>query len=142
MPTSAQRPPSRTQIADLRASLQSAREKPKFDKAPPAPRKPKKTQVDHAEARAEKAERQSMQQHTTSLLTGKAGKPYVRKGERQQHGGSIVGLVFQIIFVVGLVGGVAYVIDPTLLPPEWSAKAVELFDQIKSHDLVKQWLPA
>ena len=139
MSTSAQRPPSRTQIADLRASVRTAREKPKFDKAPP---KQKKSSVDLIEERAEKAERQSMQQHTTSLLTGKASNQYVRKGERPQRSGSILGLMFQILFVVGIVGIGAWVLDPTLVSPEWNVTAHGVIDQIKNHEMVKQWLPA
>ena len=142
MSTSAQRSPSRTQNADLLAKLHSVREKPRFDKAPPAPKKIKNTSVDIANERAEKAERHSMQQHTTSLLTGKAGKAYVRKGERPQHSGTILGLIFQITFVIVLVGGVAYLIDPTLMPPEWHAQIVDMFDRIKTHEVIKQWLPA
>lgn len=142
MSTSAQRPPSRTQIADLRASVRTAREKPKFDKAPPKPRKSKKSSVDLIEERAEKAERQSMQQHTTSLLTGKASNQYVRKGDRPQRSGSILGLMFQIVFVVGIVGIGAWVLDPTLVPPEWNDRANDVIDQIKNHEMVKQWLPA
>lgn len=142
MPASTRRSSSNTQIADLRAGLRAAREKPKFDKAPPSPKKPKKGAADFLEERAEKAERQSMQQHTTSLLTGKVTqKAYVRVGERHKPSGSILGLMFQILFVVGLVGGVAYAFDPTLVPLEWNAKAYELIDQIKSHDMIKQWLP-
>lgn len=142
MSTSAQRPQSRTQIADLRASLRAAQEKPKFDKAPPAPKKSKKTSADLADERAEKAERQSQQQHTTSLLTGKAGKPYVRKGERPQHNGTILGLMFQVVFVVGAIGVGAWILDPTLVPPEWNNRASDVIYQIKNHEMVKQWLPA
>lgn len=142
MSTNAQRQPSRTQIADLRASLRNVREKPKFDKPPPAPKRPKKGAADLAMERAEKAERQSMQQHTTSLLTGKADNRYVRKGERPQSRGTILGLMFQIIFVVGAVGIGAWILDPTLVPTEWNAKAYEIIDQIKNHEMVRQWLPA
>ncbi len=142
MSTSAHRPGSRTQIADLRASLRNVREKPKFDKPPPAPKRPSKGAVDVAIERAEKAERQSMQQHQTSLLTGKADNRYVRKGERPQSRGTILGLMFQIVFVVGAVGIGAWILDPTLVPPEWNAKAHEVINQIKTHELVRQWLPA
>lgn len=141
MSTSAQRSPSRTQNADLRAKLHSVREKPRFDKAPPAPKKIKNTSVDIANERAEKAERHSMQQHTTSLLTGKAGKAYVRKGERPQRSGTILGLMFQIIFVIALVVGVAYLIDPTILPPEWRAAAMDAIDRIKTHEAVRNLWP-
>ena len=142
MSTSAQRLSSCTQIADLRASVRTAREKPKFDKAPPKPRKSKKSSVDLVEERAEKAERQSMQQHTTSLLTGKTSNQYVRKGERPQRSGSILGLMVQIVVVVGIVGIGGWLLDPTLVPPEWNAMAHGVIDQIKTHDMVKQWLPA
>ncbi|RYG29136.1 MAG: hypothetical protein EON93_17250 [Burkholderiales bacterium] len=142
MPSSAQRPSNRTQIADLRASVRSARAKPKFDKAPPIPRKPKKGPAELAAERAEKAERQSMQQHTTSLLTGKSDNGYVRKGQRAQPQGTILGLMFQIVFVVGAVGIGAWVLDPTLVPPEWNDKAHEVIYQIKTHEMVRDWVPA
>jgi len=142
MPASAQKPSSRTQIADLRASLRTAQSKPKFDKAPPAARKPKKGAADLATERAEKAERQSIQQHTTSLLTGKASSAYVRKGERPQSRGTILGLMFQVVFVVGAIGIGAWVWDPTLAPPEWNAKVHDVVREIKSHEMVRQWLPA
>lgn len=141
MPTTAQRP-SRTQIADLRASVQAAREKPKFDKAPPAPRKPKKGAAELATERAEKAERQSMHQHTTSLLGDGDGKPYVRKGNRQQRSGTVLGLMFQIVFVVAFVGGITYAIDPSLMPPEWHAAAMDALDRVKAHEMVRNWWPA
>lgn len=142
MSPSAHRQPQRTQIADLRASLRSARQKPKFDKAPPAPKKPRKGAADLAAERAEKAERQSLQQHTTSLLTGQAGNTYVRKGERRQPRGTILGLMFQVVFVVAAVGIGAWVLDPTLVPPEWNDKAKEIFDQLRNHEMVRQLLPA
>ncbi len=141
MSTSAQRPPSRTQIADLRASLRNGSDKSKFDKAPPAPKKPKQTSADFANERAEKAERQSMHHHTTSLLTGKAGKPYVRKGERRQSSGTILGLLFQILFVVIAVGIGAWVIDPTIVPHEWNNLANEIISQIKHHEMLRHWSP-
>ena len=142
MSSTAHRPPSRTQIADLRASLRNVREKPKFDKAPPAPKKARKGAADLATERAEKAERQSMQQHTTSLLTGKASNAYVRKGDRPQSRGTILGLMFQIVFVVAAIGIGAWILDPTLVPPEWNARVHDIIGQIKNHEMVRQWLPA
>lgn len=121
--TRASTKPGGTRIADLRASMRKTPDKPAFDKPPPQPRKrTAKTETD--EDRAAKAERQSHVQHTTSLLTGKSSsKPYVRKGERPERKGTVLGLLFQIIFVVGAVAGVAYAIDPSIIPPEWVEQA-------------------
>ena len=126
-----------TRIVDLRASLRAAQEKPRFEKAPPQPKKrPKGESVDE---RAEKAERQAQIQHTTSLLNGgNSKKPYVRIGERPEKKGTIVGLLFQLVFVVAAAVGVACAIDPTLVPPEWAAKGHELLDQ--GHRLIKPYL--
>lgn len=130
MTGSANRVQSRTQIADLRAGLRKADTKPakiEFDKAPPKPKKqPKRENVDE---RAEKAERQAQQQHTTSLLKGGSSKKaYVRKGERPERKGTFLGLLFQLVLVVAVAGGVAYALDPSLVPEEWKTTAVELYN--------------
>lgn len=136
MSGSASKVQSRTQIADLRAGLRkadvkSSSAKSNFDKPPPKPRKqPKRETVDD---RAEKAERQAMLQHTTSLLKGgNSKKPYVRKGERPQRKGTFFGLLFQLIVVFALVGGVAYALDPTVVPEEWKIEILRV---------VHTWIP-
>lgn len=116
--------PGGTRIADLRAAANKSR----FEKAPPQPKKSKAPR-ETAEERAAKAERQALAQHTTSLLDGgKSAKNYVRVGERAERKGTVLGLIFQLILVVAAVGGIAYAIDPTLLPAEWSAKAQDLYN--------------
>lgn len=126
-----------TRIADLRAGLRAAQEKPRFEKAPPQPKKrPKGESIDE---RAEKAERQAQIQHTTSLLAGgNSKKPYVRVGERPGKKGTWLGLIFQLVLVVAVAVGVVCAIDPTLVPPEWAAKGHELLDQ--GHRLIKPYL--
>jgi hypothetical protein len=121
---------SRTQIADLRASLKAAAETP-LERRPPKPRRAPKGETD--EQRFEKVERQAMLQHTTSLLDGgnKSKKPYVRKGERPEKKQG--GLLFQLLLVLIVVAGVAWYLDPTLVPQEWTDKAQEL---------IKSWMPA
>lgn len=119
--------PGGTRIADLRAGLRASATKPRFEKAPPKPKKSKAPR-ETVDERAEKAERQALAQHTTSLLNGgKSNKNYVRVGQREQRKGTFLGLIFQLVLVVGAVGGIAYAIDPTLLPPEWGAKAHDLY---------------
>ena len=119
--------PGGTRIADLRAGLRTTANKPRFEKAPPKPKKSKAAR-ETIDERAEKAERQAQAQHTTSLLNGgKSSKNYVRVGQREQRKGTVLGLIFQLVLVIGAVGGIAYAIDPTLLPPEWTAKAQDLY---------------
>jgi len=119
--------PGGTRIADLRAGLRAASNKPGFEKAPPHPKK-SKAQRDTIDERAEKAERQAQIQHTTSLLSGgKSRKNYVRVGERSQRKCTVLGFLFQLSLVMIAAGGIAYAIDPTILSPEWSSKAHDLY---------------
>lgn len=122
-----------TQIADLRAGLGMGKGgQVSIDKPPPKPKKQAKRET--ADDRAEKAERQAMVQHTTSLLKGgNSKKPYVRVGERPVKSGSLLGFLFQLILVLIVAGGVAYAIDPTLVPEEWKTKIIEQ---------IKTWMPA
>lgn len=127
----------RNQIADLRAGLGMAGAKANrahvsLDAPPPkSKRQPKRETADD---RAEKAERQAMLQHTTSLLKGgNSKKPYVRVGERPEKRGTLIGFLFQLILVLAAAGGVAYAIDPTLVPEEWKAKIIEV---------INTWMPA
>ena len=114
-------------IADLRAGLRASSEKPRFEKAPPQPRK-KQAKAETIDDRAEKAERQAQVKQTTSLLPGKSpNKPYVRKGERPERKGTVLGLLFQMIIVMAAAVGIAYAIDPTVIPHEWTDKGQEYF---------------
>jgi hypothetical protein len=103
----------KNRIADLRASVRSAAADPA---KPPKPRKEVKRESD--EERALKAERQAMAQHKTSLLAGgNSKKPYKRPGEREERKSG--GLIFQLVLVMVLAGGVAVALDPSIIPPEW-----------------------
>jgi len=120
---------SPTQIADLRASL---RDKHKSDPklaSPPKPRKAVKRESE--EDRALKAEKQALAQHTTSLLNGgkPAGQGYRRPGERNERKGAVTGFVFQLLLVLCIAGGVAYALDPTIVPEEWKAKAYDFISK-------------
>jgi hypothetical protein len=110
-------PGSQMRIEDLRAQFKSASTDMK---KPPKPRKPVKRDSD--EERAIKAERQAQVQHTTSLLAGgKSSKNYKRPGEKSERRGG--GLFFQLLLVMIIAGGVAYALDPSIVPPEWIDKA-------------------
>ena len=117
-------PGSQTRIADLRAQFQSA----SIDvKKPPKPRKPVKRESE--DERAAKAERQAQAQHTTSLLAGgKSSKNYKRPGEKAERKGG-GGLFFQLLLVMIIAGGVAYALDPSIVPPEWIDKARDFVGQ-------------
>lgn len=120
-----------TQVADLRANLKAMSAPAPIEKRPPKPRKHKPVESD--EQRWAKQEQQAMLQHTTSLLDNgkKSKKPYVRVGERPERKKG--GLFFQLVLVLIVVFGVAWYLDPTLVPQEWVDKATET---------VKGWLPA
>ena len=110
-----------TRISDLRASVMTRRPDPKLAK-PPKPGKAPKRESD--DARAARAERVAQAQHTTSLLKGgKSAKGYERPGEKLERSERRKGwLFFQLVLVIVVAGGVAYALDPTLLPPEWAAR--------------------
>jgi hypothetical protein len=132
--------PGGTRIADLRAGLRASSEKPRFEKAPPRPKK-KQAKTETVDDRAEKAERMAQIQHTTSLLTGKSSnKPYVRKGERPERKGTMLGLLFQLVIVMAAAVGIAYAIDPTVIPQEWIDKAQEHFGQARQQ--IEIWIGA
>ncbi len=110
-----------TRIADLRAQLNPSTADMK---KPPKPRKAVKRESE--EERALKAERMAQAQHTTSLLSGgNSKKPYQRPGERAERksGG---GLLFQLLLVMIIAGGVAFALDPTIIPPEWIDQARDI----------------
>jgi hypothetical protein len=122
-----------TRIADLRASLRTAHERAPAYSKPPKPPKPRKQKPmrDSEEERALKAEKVAMAQHTTSLLNGgkNAGKNYKRPGELAERRGGAGGFVLQLILVLGVAGGVAYALDPTIVPVEWTDKAQDFISQ-------------
>jgi len=117
-------PGGQTRIADLRAQVNAA----SVDmKKPPKPRKAVKRESE--DERAAKAERQALAQHTTSLLAGrKSAKNYQRPGEKAERKGG-GGLFFQLLLVMIVAGGVAYALDPSILPQEWLDKAHEFVGQ-------------
>jgi len=116
-----------TRVADLRASVRlDKREAARDVSVPPKPpKRSKDVKRESEEDRAIKAEKQALAQHTTSLLAGgKSSKRYVRPGERAERKSG--GLFGQLLLVGLVVGGVAYALDPTIVPAEWTAKAHEL----------------
>lgn len=119
------KPSSATRISDLRASVRISKRDSLRD-APPEPPKPRKAiKRESEEERALKAEKQALAQHTTSLLAGgKSAKNYKRPAERAERKSG--GLIWQLLLVMIVVGGGAYLLDPTLVPAEWTAKAQEL----------------
>jgi len=120
-----------TRIADLRASLRASQPtvEPKLAK-PPKPRKLPRRESE--EDRVIRAEKLAMAHHTTSLLNGgqNAGKDYKRPAERMERKkGSFGGLVVQLLLVAAVAGGVAYALDPTIVPAEWMTKAQKFISQ-------------
>lgn len=127
---------SPTRIADLRASLRkqppAESRQAKLPKPPKPPKPPKGVIRETEEELAVKAERQAMAQHTTSLLKGgkPAGKNYQRPGElAEKPKGTFVGFVFQLVIVLCVAAGVAYALDPTILPEEWKRQALDFVSQ-------------
>jgi len=120
-------------IADLRASLRTsgAREPAAKSPKPPKPRKGKTVIRESEEERALKAEKQALAQHKTSLLKGgDSRKPYVRPGEKlERQKGTAGGFIVQLALVLLVAGGVAYALDPTIVPAEWQQKAHEFISQ-------------
>lgn len=121
-------------IADLRASLRagSATDPAARTPRPPKPPKPRKAVAyETEEERALKAEKQALAQHRTSLLKGgDSRKPYVRPGEKlERRKGTMSGFLFQLALVLTVAGGVAYALDPTIVPAEWQQKAYEFVSQ-------------
>jgi hypothetical protein len=119
---------SSASVTALRASLRAAAGGQDMPK-PPKARKQKRGETE--EERAIKAEKAAMAQHTTSLLKGDTSKKaYLRPAERAQRAEERKGgLFWQLLAVVGIAGGVAYALDPTLVPAEWTDKAYEFVGQ-------------
>ncbi|MEQ1784565.1 MAG: hypothetical protein ABMA14_24730 [Hyphomonadaceae bacterium] len=114
-------------IADLRASVRlDKRDAAHNASAPPKPpKRGKAIKRESEEDRAIKAEKQSLAQHTTSLLAGgKSSKNYKRPGERAERKSG--GLFIQLLLVMVAVGIGACVLDPTIVPADWTAQAHEL----------------
>lgn len=112
-------------VADLRAQLRTASSGSQAPKPPKARKAPKR---ESDEERAIKAEKLALAQHTTSLLKGgNSRKPYLRPGERAERKSG--GLFAQLLLVAIIAGGVAYALDPTLVPAEWTAKAQQFISQ-------------
>lgn len=112
-------------VTDLRAQLRAASAGSQTPK-PPKPRKAPKRESE--EERAIKAEKAALAQHTTSLLKGgNSKKPYLRPGERAERKSG--GLFAQLLLVIIIAGGVAYALDPTLAPAEWTDKAHAFISQ-------------
>lgn len=123
------KPQGGARVADLRASLKAMSAPPPIEKRPPKPRKQAKGDSD--EERWARAEQQAMLQHTTSLLDDgkkKSKKPYVRVGERPEKRKG--GLTGQLLLVVIIVFGAAWYLDPSLVPQEWTDKALETINSL------------
>lgn len=127
-----QRNAGATSVTQLRASLRAQSGKADADpKTPKPPKERKSRRGESDEERMLKAEKAAMAQHTTSLLKGgNSGKAYLRPAERAQRAEERRGgLFWQLMLVFILVGGVAYAMDPTLVPAEWTDKAHEFISQ-------------
>ena len=121
-----------TSVTQLRASLRTQPAKADTERETPKPPKERKSRRGESdEERMLKAEKAAMAQHTTSLLKGgNTGKAYLRPAERAQRAEERKGgLVWQLLLVLILVGGVAYALDPTLVPAEWTDKAQDFISQ-------------
>jgi hypothetical protein len=112
-----------TSVAALRAQM---REASANSSPPPPPKKNKATQLeDIRDQAAEKAERMSMAQHQTSLLSKPPRSSRHKAVEEKKKG---VPFVFQILLVLLLVGGGALVLDPSLM-----AYVQPYVDQLEPH---------
>lgn len=112
-----------TRFAELRAHVNIS-----TAPAGPPPAESKKVKRESDEERAERIERQAMAQHSTSLLKGvDPHKPYVRRGERDEKKRG--GFLFQLILVMLAAAGIAAVLDPTLIPPQWIDTARDFVSQ-------------
>jgi hypothetical protein len=118
-----------TSVTALRAQMRDAAQK---GSPPPPPKKNKGAQLeDIRDQAAEKAERMSMKQHQTSLLT-KAPKNSRAKAVQERKAG--IPLVFQVLLVLLAVGGGALALDPNLM-----AHVQPYIDQIQPHiDTVRE----
>lgn len=113
-----------TSVTELRAQMREASQK---SSPPPPPKKKNKSAQleDIRDLAAEKAERMSMKQHQTSLLTKAPKNSRMRNLEERKPG---MPLVFQVVLVLLLVGGGAVVLDPSLM-----AYVQPYIDQLEPH---------
>ena len=110
-------------VTALRAQMRAA---PANSSPPPPPKKNKSVQLeDIRDKAAEKAERLSMAQHQTSLLSKQPKNSRMKAVEEKKKG---VPFVFQILLVLLLVGGGALVLDPSLM-----AYVQPYIDQLEPH---------
>ena len=101
-----------TSVAELRAQVRAAAAQ-KNGSPPPPPKKNKGAQLeDLRDKAAEKAERMSMAQHQTSLLS-KGPKSSRLDTMKERRAG--MPLVLQVLLVVLLVCGGALALDPSLM---------------------------
>jgi hypothetical protein len=113
-----------TSVTALRAQMREAARK----NTPPAPPKKKNKAgqlEDIRDQAAERAERMSMKQHQTSLLTQLPKNSRVKALEERKPG---VPFFFQVLLVLLLVGGGAVVLDPSLM-----AYVQPYIDQVEPH---------
>ena len=112
-----------TSVAALRAQMRAASVKSN----PPAP--PKKNKAadleDIHDKAAEKAERMSLAQHQTSLLSK---EPKSVRGAAAKERKPGMPLVLQVLLVLLLVGGGAFALDPSLM-----AYVQPYIDQLEPH---------
>jgi hypothetical protein len=112
-----------TSVTALRAQM---RDVAKSNLPSPPKKKSKSVQLeDIRDQAAEKAERMSMKQHQTSLLTNQPRNSRVKALEERKPG---VPLFFQVLLVLLLVGGGAMVLDPGLM-----AYVQPYIDQVEPH---------
>ena len=91
---------------------------------PPKSGKQKPAAPDKREEAAERAERHAQQQHTTSLLKDKKVKTLYKEDKPK---GGPVSFVIQLVFVIGLCAGGAWLYDSRFLETvDWTAIKHEL----------------
>ena len=88
----------------------------------PRPPEPRDSLGTDDEERALRAEKMALAHHRTSLLGGVDWRRLSPRRREESEGPAGV-FIFQIIAVVILAGGLAFVIDPAIVPPEWFAFA-------------------
>ena len=100
-----------TSITALREQMRAAAQNGN-PAAPPKKKNKEQELEDIHDKAAEKAERMSLAQHQTSLLSKQPQNSRLQAAKEKKRG---VPLVFQVAFVLLLVGGGAVALDPSLL---------------------------